>query len=209
MNVLDGGFVMSYPYNNDQLLLAQEKVPGKEEAITVAKTYLQTADKMKPDLENGKKNVTYWKIEYDGLKAVPAQSEANVARVDFFRDDLGGEFKMVGAELNRASISMLVSGSTVEGKRILEVNYKYADIDRDSSSTYPLKKPETAWAELKAGNYWPVSDTSNASVAIREMYLAYFEPVTLTNYLQPVYVFVGDNNFMAYVPAVAEELIQN
>lgn len=209
MNILDGSFVMSYPYSNDQLLLAQEKVPSKEEATTIAKTYLQTADKVKPDLENGKKNVTYWKIEYDGLKVVPAQSEANVARVDFFRDDLGGEFKIVGAELNRAPISILVSGSTVEGKKILEVNYKYADVDRDSSSTYPLKKAETAWTELKAGNYWPVSDTSNSSVAIREMYLAYFEPVTLTNYLQPVYVFVGDNSFMAYVPAVASELVQN
>jgi hypothetical protein len=209
MNVLDGSFVMSYPYSNDQLIFAQEKVPSKEEAINIAKNYLETAGKMKPDLENGKKAVSYWKIESDGLKAAPAQSEANVARVDFFRDNLEGDFKMVGTELNRASISMLVSGSTVEGKKILEVNYKYADMARDSYSTYPIKSPETAWAELQAGKYWPVSDTTNSKVGIREMSLAYFEPVTLTNYLQPVYVFAGDGNFVAYVPAVANELVQN
>lgn len=209
MNILDGSFVMSYPYGNDQLLFAQEKVPSKDEATNIAKIYLQTAGRMKPDLEEGKKNVSYWKIEYDGLKSAPSQSEANVARVDFFRNDFDGDLKMVGAEINRASVSILISGSSVEGKKILEVNYKYAEIDRDSYSTYPIKKAETAWAELKAGNYWPVSDTSNPNVAIREMYLAYFEPVTLTNYLQPVFVFVGDNNFMAYVPAVAGEYVQN
>jgi len=40
-------------------------------------------------------------------------------------------------------------------------------------------------------------------VTIRNIYLAYFEPVTLTNYLQPIFVFEGDNNFVAYVPAIS------
>jgi hypothetical protein len=37
--------------------------------------------------------------------------------------------------------------------------------------------------------------------------LAYYEPVTLTQYLQPIYVFKGDNNFIAYVPAISDKYI--
>jgi len=38
--------------------------------------------------------------------------------------------------------------------------------------------------------------------------LAYFEPITLVQFLQPVYVFEGDGEFVAYVPAVTEKYTQ-
>jgi hypothetical protein len=43
INMLDGSFTMKYPYINDQLLLATEKVPSKDAAIASAKTYLEQA----------------------------------------------------------------------------------------------------------------------------------------------------------------------
>jgi hypothetical protein len=105
-------------------------------------------------------------------------------------------------------VSVLVSGSQLEGKRIVEVNYKYANIDREMYSTYPIKTTEEAWNELKAGNYWPASDVNGIDVAINNVYLAYFEPVSLTNYLQPIYVFEGNQDFVAYVPAITDKYIK-
>jgi hypothetical protein len=111
----------------------------------------------------------------------------------------------MSADVNSAPVSVLVSGSSVDQKKIVEVNYTYANVDTELYSTYPIKTTEQAWNDLKSGNYWPASDVSGNDVAIKNIYLAYFEPVSLTNYLEPIYVFEGDQNFVAYVPAVTDK----
>jgi hypothetical protein len=39
------------------------------------------------------------------------------------------------------------------------------------------------------------------------MFLAYYDPDIYQEYLQPVYVFVGEPNFIAYVPAISNEYL--
>ncbi|MBU1117987.1 hypothetical protein KKD37_03425, partial [Patescibacteria group bacterium] len=86
-------------------------------------------------------------------------------------------------------------------------NYKHVDVDTSaaSASTYPIKTSEEAFSDLKSGDYWPASDIAKDSVVIRKIYLAYFEPVNLTQFLQPVYVFEGDGGFVAYVRAITDK----
>jgi hypothetical protein len=207
MNVLESSFTMSYPYLSDQLLLNPDQMPSKDEAIKIAQSYLQQAEKLSPDLEEGEKKVSYWKINFDGLKPVDGLSEANIIRVDFSREKLGDDVRVVSTEIGKESVSVLVSGSSVTTKKVVEVNYKHVDVDTSaaSSSTYPIKTSEEAYAELKAGNYWPASDVDKKDVTIRDIYLAYFEPVNLTQFLQPVYVFEGDGGFVAYVRAITDK----
>ncbi len=205
MNVLEGSFRLTYPYESDQILLTPGKVPDKEESASKAKSYLGGAGKFPQDLKEGSYKVSYWKIGYDGLTAATSQSEANVARIDFYRKNLEGDFKIVNTDTNSASVSVLVSGSTVKNKEIVEVNYRYAPIDRESFGTYPIKTVEEAINDMKVGNYWPAYDTVGNSTTIRKIYLAFFEPINLTNYMQPVFVFEGDNNFVAYVPAITDQ----
>lgn len=208
INVLDGSFKISYPYLTDQMILSSGLVPAKDEAIETAKSYLEGGGKLTADLVEGEKRVSFWKIEDNELRPVEAQAEANIVRVDFFRKNLPEEMRIVAADFGRASVSVLISGATVEGKKIVEVSYKQTNIDRESFETYPIKAATAAWEDLKVGNYWPAADNSSKKVAIRKMYLAYFEPVTLTNYMQPIFVFEGDNNFVAYVPAVTEKWVK-
>jgi len=204
MNVLNGSFTLTYPYMSDQLLLTSTNMPSKNEAIEIASSYLERGDKMADDLKNGEKKVSYWKIQNGSLIAADSQSEANMARVDFYRSKLN-EIEVLSENVGKASVSVLVSGSEVADKEVLEVNYKDLNIDSESYSTYPIKKAEEAVEDLKTGNYWPASDVTASQVVIRNMYLAYFEPVSLTNYLQPIFVFEGDNNFVAYVSAVSSK----
>lgn len=208
MNVLDGSFIMEYPYQTDQMLLTPGNVPDKDQAIETASSFLKSANKYPTDIETGDKKVSFWKIDVDGLKAAPSQSDANVTRVDFYRKNLENDVSIFSSELDKASISVLVSGSDVNEKKIIEVIYKYANIDRESFSTYLIKTTDEAMTDLKSGNYWAASDVNDKSVIIRKMYLAYFEPVTLTNYMQPIFVFEGDNNFVAYVPATSDKYVQ-
>lgn len=207
MNVLESSFNLSYPYLSDQLLLNPEQMPSKEEAIATAKKYIQQAGKLSVDLDEGEQKVSYWKISFDGLKEVEGLSESNIIRIDFFRKKLGDEIEMVSTEIDKASVSVLVSGSSVSSKKIVEVNYRHVDVDTSaaSSSTYPIKTSQEAFAELQSGNYWPANDVEAKNVIIRKIYLAYFEPVSLTQFLQPVYVFEGDGGFVAYVRAITDK----
>ena len=43
---------------------------------------------------------------------------------------------------------------------------------------------------------------SEKQVAIRNIYLAYYENQSPQNYLQPIYVFESETGFTAYVPAI-------
>ena len=203
INVLDDSFKMAYPYLEDQMLLSPKSMPNKEEAISKASASLNSAGKLTEVLENGEKVVSYLKIGENGLKSTSSQAEANVAKVSFYREKLN-ELKILSKNVDEASVSVLVSGSDVSEKKIIEINYKELNLDREAYSTYPIKTSSEAIADLQSGNYWPVSDTDKGNVVIRDLYLAYFEPVTLTNYLQPIFVFVGDNDFVAYVPAVSD-----
>lgn len=208
INVLEGDFKLRYPYLEDGSILRTKNVPNRENAIQEATTFLQSGNKYTDDLKNGDKKISYWKIADGSLKAVSAQSEANVVRVDFYRQKLEDKWEITSPPTGEASVSIFISGAdNIGGEQIIEANFKYANIDRESFSTYPIKTVEEAIENLKAGNYWPSSDVSSTETTIREVTLAYYEPVTLTQYVQPIYIFKGDNNFIAFVPAVTDKYI--
>ena len=207
MNVLEGDFGLKYPYLDDPSILEAKDMPTKDNAIETAISFLESGNKYTSDLKNGKKNVSYWKISDGILTSVGALSEANAIKVEFYREFLDDKWEIFSPNNGIASVSILVSGSAENEKKIIEANFKYANIDRESYSTYPIKTTNEAIDELKAGNYWPASDVGLEIVTIRSVELAYYEPVTLTQYLQPIYVFKGDNNFVAYVSAITGKYI--
>jgi hypothetical protein len=208
MNILSGNFNLSYPYLSDQMLLNPDEMPDKTEAVSTAKTFLQQAGKLYKDLEEGETKISYWKIDFGGLKETAGLNEANLVRINFYRKKLDGDQEMVTDDLSKASVSVLVSGSNVMAKRVVEVNYKYINVDVLAPSTYPIKTPEAAFDDLKIGYYWPAKDSGAKNVIIRKVSLAYFEPVTPVQFLQPVYVFEGDGGFTAYVPAIIDKYLQ-
>lgn len=209
MNILDGSFRLKYPYNEDQMLMTNYNMPNKDELIAKAKNFLDQAKKLPTDIKNADPKVSYWKNDGSGLKQVSSQSEANMARVDFYRDAVYGDIKIMSTDINRAPISVLISGSNISGKDIVDIEYKYVNIDRESYATYPIKSTEEAYSDLKNSKYWPVSDTTENDITIRKVYLAYFEPAVLTNFMEPIYVFEGDSKsgskFIAYVSAVVDK----
>jgi len=207
MNVMDGSFNLSYPYKNDQLLITSKNLPDKNQAIAIAKSFLESADKIHPDLDSGNQNLSYWSISSQGIERVNSFSEANAVKVDFIRQKIDEIYPIVSSNPDAPPISVLISASTVETKRIIEVNYKYAPLDTDSFSRYPIISAEQAYSLLTKGNYWPARDSQTDQVAIKNIYLAYYEPTTLTNFMQPVYVFEGSHNFIGYVPAVTPNYI--
>jgi len=207
MNVMDGSFNLSYPYKDDQLLITSKNLPEKNQAISIAKSFLDSADKIHPDLDSGNQIVSYWSISSQGIKKVNSFSEANAIKVDFARQKIDDIYPIVSSNPDAPPISVLISASTVETKRIIEVNYKYAPVDNESFSRYPIISAEQAYSLLTKGDYWPARDSQTNQVVIKNIYLAYYEPTTLTNFMQPIYVFEGSDNFIGYVSAITSNYI--
>jgi len=68
-----------------------------------------------------------------------------------------------------------------------------------------LRTIQQAWEELKAGKgYIAQIDNGVSEVTVRKVELAYFDSFEPQKYMQPVYVFSGDNNFVGYIQAVKD-----
>lgn len=205
MNVLADSFKLTYDYLNDQSLLNPDKIPTNQESVSITKAFLSQTGKLYKDLDAGTNKISYWKIGFGALSEVKGLTDANIIRVDFFRKQLEGERNIVTDSLDKSSVSFLLSGSSIAGKKIVEVNYKYVNVDDSAPSTYPIKTPQIAFEDMKNGYFWPATEVEATSVVIRKVSLAYFEPITPVQFLQPVYVFEGDGGFVAYVPAITDK----
>ena len=89
-------------------------------------------------------------------------------------------------------------------KKVVEASYIFGNIQKYKFSTYPLKGTKAAFEELKNGrgalNKMPTSNV----FPIRSVILGYLETKKHQPYLQPIYIFMSDDGFMAYVAAVSD-----
>jgi hypothetical protein len=60
---------------------------------------------------------------------------------------------------------------------------------------------------MQAGNAYIINPRNLSSVVITSIELGYYESHTEQNYLLPIYVFIGNNGFMAYVSAIHPNLL--
>jgi len=90
------------------------------------------------------------------------------------------------------------------GRRIIEVNYNYYPIDRETFSTYPLKSVQTAWEEFQKnqGFIANLGENDKNEIIIRKVSLTYYDADKPQHFLQPIYVFEGDRNFIGFLPAI-------
>lgn len=213
LNVLSGNFSILSEYQNDLTLAGQKNAPDKNGAISEAERFLQKAGVYTQELEQGAKAVVYFRFNPPNLEPVNTVSEADLALVNFFREEIEDseteKIKIMPPDPRKTLVSVLVSGSTDHNKRILEINYNHYPLSRQTFCTYYLKSIETAWEDLKNNQAYLADFGQNfdGRVIIRKIYLAYFDPFSTpaqneSLYLEPIYVFEGDRDFMAYVSAI-------
>ncbi len=203
MDIVTGSFALRYAYENDQNLLNQKHLPSNEQAAAEAKDFLNANKLLTEDLKTGRIEYAYLRFTPPELISAISLSEADFVRVNLFRADQD-EMRILPPDPKNALVSFLFSGAREGGKRIIEVNYTYFPIERQSFATYPLKTPTQAWNELQAGDGYVASQGQNeeGQITIRRVYLAYYDSEAPQHFLQPIFVFEGDRDFFAYVPAI-------
>jgi len=200
INITSGNFVMGSNYLNKSELLAT-RPSTVEEATDIARDFFQ---KFRVDLsllnQKEPKNQLL-KFENGTLDEAVSLSSANFVKILFPRQPVD-EVKIINPRLDMAPAWALVSK-----REIVEAKVAMLDIKKHKFSTYPLMDITRAFEELKNGQGAFNKEIEGNTFPVRDVEIVYLEGENYQEYLQPVYLFKGDNNLAAYVPAVDENWI--
>jgi len=205
MNIVSGSFSISFDLRSEPSVL-QSRPPAPEAAASIARSYLSSAGLLPEDL-SGPTTHEFLRIEENEFIPALSLSEANFIKVNFYRREFD-DLSSLTADPEEANVWLLISGAAAREKQIIAAEYNYLPVDAERFATYPIKKASTAWEELQAGSAYiasPKDVEEGEFVTIRRVYLAYYDPPTAAEFYQPIIVFEGNDDFVAYVPAVTSE----
>ncbi len=205
MNIVNKTFSLSYDLSKNPELLSL-RPQSAQEAISTVTSFLSQASLLTADLQNGRKTSDFIKVEGGALVRAISLSEANFIRVNLFRSDYNN-LPVVNPDRQKGNVWFLVSGDRSSSRSVIAGEYHYFPVAQDKSSTYPLKTAQMVWDELVGGQGFIIqpSTTGSGQVVIRRVGLAYYDSGRPQEFLQPVVVFEGDGDFVAYVPAITAD----
>jgi len=206
VNIIYNRYTYKFDWTADQTLFSAQQVPNNDQAFLAAKNFWQSLGLLSSDLADGSAKYSYFAAQPPAMIPSVSLSEANFIRVDMFRSDKD-KLKFVTPSGQNSPVYVIFSGSTDRGKSVVEASYLYSNLFTDGFATYPLKSVTAAWDELTRGGGY-VASPGGSNVIVRKASLAYYESDTPQEFVQPVYVFEGDNGFMAYVTALDGAYLQ-
>jgi hypothetical protein len=207
-DIVSSNFILRYAFERDLSIFNEKKLPQVEVAKQETLDLLRQFSLKHDDLNDSSIVVSFFKLLGDQLISASSLSQSDAVRVDMFRKPIGN-MNLFTPMPDQGAISVVISGSTNPQKHIIQFAYTYWPVDYQTIATYPLKTSNLAWTELQQGRgfiaRYPISSTM---ATVRNVYLGYYDSYDAQNYLQPIFVFEGDNGFLGYVPAVDSQWIE-
>ncbi len=203
-DIVSGNFIVRYAFERDPSVFIEKNLPLPEAAKLETINLLEAYNLYPADLSEGTPVVTFSRLNGEQMVSTSSLSQADAVRVDFFRKMIG-DTKIFTPVPDEAPVAIMVSGAANAKKHVLQLAYTFWPIDYQTSATYGLKTSEEAWAELQTTKrYIARMPAGGGPAVVRNVYLGYYDSFEPQTYLQPIFVFEGDNGFLAYVPAVAQ-----
>lgn len=207
INIFSSDFTISSPYLIIPSLQIFENSNEQNSAIELAKSFLSNMSSLPEDVDQQKTKTTLYSIEKSTLIPTSKIANAKIVRIDFFQKDL--ENFPIYYEKGIASTINLLIGKENNQFKVVEASYFHKNISQNSS-TYAIKSAALAFSELKQGKAYIASKPQDtAEIAIKKVLLGYYIGETQQDFLMPIVIFVGDDDFVAYVSAVTDEWISN
>ncbi len=209
IDTINNNFEISYPWENN-LFFANTQGPNQAQALQAVQNYLGRADLWPDDIDPQNSNYIFLKYSHDErrLVTVPSLSESQLIKINLRRANLDNR-PIMPPNPDESNIAFIVSSQSGNRQFIFGKYIRYP-ITNDRFGTYPIKSSVTAWEELKSGQGFIArlgNNSDQTPITIRNIYLAYFDPEIPQSFLQPIFVFEGLNNFLAYLPALDPSVI--
>jgi hypothetical protein len=238
MNIIHQSFDLVNDWRSDQYLLQEKVPLTEEKMLTKLTSTLKGTKLFSQDLENGYQQFIYYHFIDGQLLPAESLSQADLVQINFFRQgieatpigiletkdtkktisELEAErekekedktaYPIVPLDNKYPLVWGLVTAAKDSKKFIAEIHFRHQLIE-DKSGEYPLLEGQIAWQLLTEGNGYIVSPPKQSNLAtVRDIYLGYYEPREPTSFLHPIFIFEGDDDFMAYLPALRYETIK-
>lgn len=207
MNIFSSDFTLSSPYLVTPSLQVFSGINEVNQTIKTAKSFLSDMALLPQDIDESKTKTTLYSILESTLVPTTKISDAKIVKVDFFQKDLD-RLPIYYDQGISSTVNFLVG----KEKDILEVvsgRFFHKNIS-ETSSTYAIKTASEAYSELQQGKTYIASKpTGMVEFTIKKVFLGYYMGANQQEYLMPVVVFEGSNDFIAYVSAIKDEWISN
>lgn len=217
MNIISGHFTLSRKWQNNPALAGEADFTSNQQIITETENYLKKINLLPDDLIGAEK-ITPLKANAGELVTALSLNDADFIRLDLFRKNLDeinpdtkeivSSYPFYRTDPGKGLIRVIISGGKSLSEKYIYLLNDYTTIQYENSGTYPIKTGQAAWDELsKGGGFVTTSSPKAGAVKIRKIFLGYYDSDTSQNYAMPIYIFLGDNNFVAYVSAVSDTWI--
>ncbi len=217
MNIVSGHFLLTKQWQNNPTIATQANFVSDKQVIIESSNYLKKVGLLEDDAI-GFEKISYVKNDSGKLISALSLSDADFVQIDYFRKNIDeidpasktkeikASYPFYRTDPSRGLIRVVVSGSKQPNEKVIDMDYAYTFINYDKSSTYPIKTGDEAWSELAAGGgFVAPTGPQNGEVKIRKIFLGYYDSNVNQKYAMPIYIFLGDQGFAAYVSAVRDE----
>lgn len=208
-DIVSGNFDMTSNFYSDENVLLARSLPNRTEAVTLVTEFLSRIDLLPSDLDLKTASVSFFTIEGTSLIETTSLAKATIVRVDLPRKPIEG-VPLVHESPNRSPINMLIASDGAESK-IVEAHFFYQAISVSENATYPIKTADEAFEELKKGGGYVARIASNVrergNISIQKVTIAYYVEGESQEFFMPIFVFEGNNNFIAYISATHDSWI--
>ncbi len=200
-------FTVTTDYLSRPDILYASQLPTNFDAVKNVKSFLSSSGLLPSDAATSSGTVAMLKASgTDFVKAV-SLSDANVLQVAIHRSPIDDAYAVFTPNDNKGTISGIVGSEGVDNS-ILEFSFAHHTVDYAQMHTYFIRSPEAAWQVLKAGEGYIAHKGTTDQAVIRSVELGYYDSSDEQSYLQPIYVFSGDDDFLGYVSAIDPKFIQ-
>lgn len=205
LNIKLEEFNLSSSFLNYESELKTENFKSRDDAIKDAQLFLQTLNLYPNDIDDKKTKVEFSSLDNGVITPSNRVVTSNLATVYYFqksKDDV----PIVYPQGINSSMRLVVGAGKLKGA-VVDGKFSHQNI-QDVFATYPIKTAEEAYDELKNGKGYIASYTGqDSNITIKNVYLGLYYEGKIQKYLTPVVVFEGNDNFVAYVPAITDEWI--
>ena len=218
MNIVTGQFMMTRQWQNNPALAQAADFVSDKQSIADLESILKRVGILSDDLV-GVEKVTYVKDDAGKLVNALSLSDADFLQIDLFRKNVEeidpeskdqtvvASYPFYRPDPGKGLIRAIVSGSRKLDETLISLDYTYIPIDYTKDGTYPIKTGDQAWAELSAGGGFIANPGGASEIKVRRIFLGYYDSDGNQKYAMPIYIFLGDKGFTAYVSAVTEDWI--
>lgn len=209
VDIRNFNFTYQYNFENTPELFDTAVTPTTKQSQDQAIAFLQKIGRYPTELSLGTINTIFFKYDpkTKQLTQLARNIGANLVEIDFYRPNVDIFPAVSPSFFNSQNYVLLMINQEGEAK-ILKAQIKFFEKSDQQVGFYPVKTGDAAYNDLQEGRAWVISNPGDKqNVVIREMKIGYFDPDAPEDYLQPIYIFIGDDDFISYVPAVTEEYL--